>query len=641
MGNITADRARMTTAGLNLIQQALSIYDNDLRLAVSNRPFQEMFNLPQGLVTPGASFQDTIRFLVEKGEYGPVDNAECFVRARVDQALAFEPHYIERTRSNGRTISIEGNPLPDGGWVAVYTDITSLKRQEALLRARSEELSDQVLAHSEQLAQTNRQLLSTNMALQETKRQLTDTEARTRLVTEMMPAHIAHVGPDDRYTYSNRRLSSVMPTRPSDIVDVPISEALGSEIYQKIKPSLQRAKTGEASVTEFNHDVSGRRIRTAFTPDQDEQGNIRGVYIMSMDVTEETQTRAALIQTHKRELAAQLTSGMAHDFANLLTIILGLQSRLKRHTNTQETEALIQATQDAARRGGVLLDRIASISGPRDVQPIATDLPAFLAGVKTLIGPTLPDSIALNVHCEGIPENLMLDAGGLQDALLNLILNARDAIGQNLGTIDIHASTVGDTWLEISVQDSGIGFDQAGLKHALDPFYSTKGGEGSGLGLAMVFDTIKLSGGRVTLENTAKGARITIRLPLRIATSANTPLLVLLVEDTPEIRETVREMLIQIGHNVLEAATADEAVTLADVDGLDLILSDIRLGAGANGAEILKKLKETGLSATCALMSSLPKNDAERATANRVFPILSKPFEPADLSRFIQKVMQP
>ncbi|MGB8624489.1 MAG: PAS-domain containing protein, partial [Paracoccaceae bacterium] len=176
------DRARMTEAGLNLIQQALSIYDGDLRLAVCNRMFREMFDLPEALVTPGARFEDTIQFLVERGEYGPVDDAEAAVRERVEQARAFEPHYMERTRSNGRTISVEGSPLPQGGWVTVYTDITGIKRQEELLRTRSEVLSDQLLAHAEQLAQTNRELAATNAALEEAKRQLTEMEARTRMV---------------------------------------------------------------------------------------------------------------------------------------------------------------------------------------------------------------------------------------------------------------------------------------------------------------------------------------------------------------------------------------------------------------------------------------------------------------------------
>ncbi|MDH5453177.1 MAG: PAS-domain containing protein, partial [Paracoccaceae bacterium] len=101
-------RAKLTQAGLNLIQQALSIYDSDLRLAVCNRRFQDMFGLPDALVTPGALFEDTIRYLVLAGEYGDVPDPEAAVHDRVEQARAFQPHYMERPRANGRVISVEG-----------------------------------------------------------------------------------------------------------------------------------------------------------------------------------------------------------------------------------------------------------------------------------------------------------------------------------------------------------------------------------------------------------------------------------------------------------------------------------------------------------------------------------------------------
>lgn len=102
----------MTAAGLNLIAQALTIYDADLRLVLCNAPFQQMFDLPKALVTPGASFQETITLLAQFGEYGDVDDVAHFVAERVEQARAFEPHYMERTRANGRTISVEGSPCP-------------------------------------------------------------------------------------------------------------------------------------------------------------------------------------------------------------------------------------------------------------------------------------------------------------------------------------------------------------------------------------------------------------------------------------------------------------------------------------------------------------------------------------------------
>ena len=631
MSGPSADIARLTQAGLNLIGQALSIYDSDLRLVLCNRMFQQMFGLPDALVTPGAAFADTIRLLVARGEYGEVGEAEAFVQARVDQALAFEPHYLERTRANGMVVSIEGSPLPQGGWVAVYTDITAIKRQEALLRARSEELSDQVLARADELAATNRALAATNSALEEAKRQLTEMESRTRLTTEMMPAHIARIGPDWRYTYSNRRLASVLPGRPASIVGLHAREALGDEAFGRIEPFLKRACGGEPSVFEFNHEGTGRRIRVAFTPDADPAGAVRGVYILSMDVTEEAQARAALMQTRKRELAAQLTSGLAHDFANLLTIILGLQSRLAQAALPGPAQELVTATLGAARRGGGLLDRIATISGAREVRVEAADVAGLIAGIEALAGPTLPEGIVLTTRIEGLAGPVMLDPGAVQDGLLNLILNAKDAIGAGPGEIVLTARAASETWLDLEVADTGPGFSAEALTHALDPFFTTKGGEGSGLGLAMVYDQAKMAGGQVKLVNRARGAQVTIRLPLRPAALAQAPRLVLLVEDQDEIRAGVRDMLTDLGHQVLEASSAEEALELAGLDGIGLVLSDIMLAGGMRGDELAARLRRQGT--PVLLMTSLPPADPRRAEAPA--PVIAKPFGAGELAAFL------
>ncbi|MDQ1847090.1 PAS-domain containing protein [Gemmobacter fulvus] len=627
-------RAGLMRAGLNLIQQALSIYDRDLRLAVWNPRFQEMFALPEHLASEGASFEETIRFLVGRGEYGVVDDPEAAVQARVRAARAFQPHYMERERPGGRWISVEGSPLPQGGWVTVYTDITEVKLQERMLRARSAELSDEVLANSERLAQANRALAATNTALQEAKRELTEMEARTRLTTEMMPAHIAHVGRDLRYTYSNRRLSTVIPGRPSQILGLTGREALGDETFEKIHPYLLRALEGEASVFEFSDEASGRRIRAAFTPDQIADGPIGGVYILSMDVTSETQARAALMQTRKRELAVQLTSGVAHDFANLLTIILGLQGRLERLDLPEDGRALVAGTLAAARRGGVLLDRIASVSGRRAPRPVATDVAALLDDLRLLATPTLPETTRLETHIGGPLPLLLLDAGALQDALVNLVLNARDAMGAKGGLIRICAQALRDTWLEIRVEDEGTGFSAEALDKALDPFFTTKGGEGTGLGLSMVYDQTTLAGGTLRLSNRpGGGASVSLRLPLRPVEIAPAPLLVLLVEDDPDIRETVRGMLRAAGHAVIEAASGAEALALAEVPGIGLVLSDIQLAGAMSGTDLAAALHAKGHAARLLLMSALPAGDPRRLAATA--PVLTKPFDAATLSAVI------
>ncbi|MBF9057630.1 response regulator [Rhodobacterales bacterium HKCCSP123] len=628
----------LTRAGLNLIQQALSIYDADLRLAVSNRPFQTMFGLPERLVTPGARFDETIRYLAETGEYGEIDDVAGFVALRVDQARAFEPHYMERRRANGRTISVEGSPLPEGGWVTVYTDITAIKRQEELLRARSEELSDQVLSYTEELAQTNRALEATIAQLEEAKAELTEMEARIRLTTEMTPAHIARVDRDGVYTYTNRRLSSLLPGRQSDIVGLSFEQALGQDTATRLRPFLARALKGEASVLEFTEAETGRRIRTAFTPDQSAPGEpITGVYLLSTDLTEEAQARAALAQTHKRELAAQLTSGLAHDFANLLTIILGLQGRLEKLPLPAGARELTGATRAAARRGGDLLNKIARISGPRETREAPTVLADFLDTLAPLARAPLPPEIALTIENRVTHRALMLDTGSLQDSLLNLVLNARDAIGGAGGGIAIRLAPVQDTWLDISVADTGPGFSEAALARALDPFFTSKGDEGSGLGLTMVYDAVKLAGGQVRLDNPpGGGACVTLRLPLKPAEAEARPRLVLLVEDKAEIRAAVRADLTDLGHQVIEASTAEEALALTDIPGLDWVLSDIRLGT-EDGVALLGRIAAKQPALNLALMTSLPENDPLRASGAARWPVLPKPVDGAALHALIAR----
>ncbi|MFN4058411.1 MAG: PAS-domain containing protein [Roseinatronobacter sp.] len=631
---VTTDdtRTKLMAAGLNMIQQALSIFDRDLRLAVCNRRFQEMFELPDALVQPGVTFEDTIRFLVTRGEYGPVADVEDAIAVRVQAARAFVPHYMERERANGRWISVEGAPLPQGGWVTVYTDITEVKLQEGLLKARSEELASDLMTHAERLAATNRALAASNAALEQTKRELTEMEARTRLTTEMTPAHIAHLDRDLCYTFSNRRLPAIFPGLPQDIVGQPVQQVLGA-VYDQIAPYLDNALLGESPVHEFTHEASGRRIRLALTPDRVGRGPINGVYVLSMDVTEEAQARASLAQTRKRELAAQLSSGMAHDFGNLLTIIMGLQGQIQRHASLPPDLAeLVGATVAAARRGGVLLERIAQISGQRTLRPQPTEMTSFLADLRVMARTALPGTVTLDMQIAADLPHLMLDQGLVQDCVLNLILNARDAIGPRTGRIVLRAEKLAETWLELSVADTGMGFSAQALDRALDPFFTTKASEGgSGLGLSMVYDQITLAGGHVRLANRPQGgALVTLRLPLRpVAEPAKlTGGLVLLVEDTDTIRESVRLMLCDLGFAVIEAGSAEEAQALLDLPDLTLVLSDINL-PGASGLDLAHQAARAGL--RVHLMTALPAADPVRVAAEAAFPVLPKPFSGTDL----------
>ena len=241
----------------------------------------------------------------------------------------------------------------------------------------------------------------------------------------------------------------------------------------------------------------------------------------------------------------------------------------------------------------------------------------------------LPDTIRLSIT-QSVPDDLlMLDEGSLQDSLLNLVLNARDAIGADGGEIRIRAHKVRDTWLDIVVEDTGPGFTREALDYALDPFFTTKGQAGSGLGLSMVFDFAKLSGGNVTLENHREGgARVTYRLPLRpVPEAAAKPLLVLLVEDMPDLRVSVREMLTDLGHQVIEAESFAEADRLADLPAIDMVLSDIKLAGHVTGVDLADRIAARRPELRLALMTSLPDAHPLRQRGAARWPVLSKPFD--------------
>lgn len=629
--------AQMTRSGLNLIKQAISIYDADLKLAVSNQRFQDMFDLPDELVKLGKPFADCIHYLAQKGDYGEVDDIDVFVKERVEQAKAFQPHYLERDRANGTRISIEGSPLRQGGWVTVYTDITDVKNHEAMLRDRSKDLSQQLLKRSEELSHINRELTASVTALEQAKCELIESELRMNLTNSMIPAHIARVDVNGCYTYTNQKLDTVIPNRPKNILGKHIKEALGIEAYEEVEPRFQDALKGQSSAFEFALKDQGKQVRVAFTPDTDDDGSVIGAYLLSMDITEEANARRGLMHARRRELAAQLTSGMAHDFSNLLTIILGQQNKLESLEYLDEdVKEIVMTTKAAALRGGALLNGLSQLTAKRTLTPCAIDFSDLINGVDRLGNATLPAEIDLIIDNRIGSDRVILDQGFTQDALLNLILNAREAIN-GAGTIVVTAKKV-ENWLDLIVQDTGSGFTEDAIKNVFTPFYTTKKGPaGRGLGLTTVFDFAKISGGRVDVHNHKNGgAIVSLRIPY-VATIPMVPGLVLLVEDNETIRQTIRDYLRVMGHSVLEANSAEEALRLSTIPGLTHIITDLMLEGEMTGYDMAIQLQNNNIELPITIITGLPEDEPLRRLASESFPVLHKPFTDAQLATVFQE----
>lgn len=617
----------MVQSGLNLITQAISIHDQDLRLVHANRRFQTLFQLPDRLVRTGSEFGAVVHYLAKNGEYGPLEDIDGFVGEKIELARQFKPHYFERTRANGTSISVDGSPLDEGGWISVYTDITDVKRQEAFIRSHAESLSDELVRRSEDLAKSNRELKATIRALEVTKHELSESRERLALINRMTPAHIAHVDQDGVYTHSNGRLTSILPQTDARIVGRKMSEVLGPDIWAHVSTLFQTAIKGESDVSEFRDAHSGRFIRLALTPDIDPDGKFAGAFILSTDVTEEVSARNALAHARRRELAAQLTSAMTHDFSNLLTIIMGQQAQIDQLAHSDPTLKEISATiKSAARRGADLINNLNRISPQRTVTPTAVTLVSFLNEFTPLARAALPETMTLDIEISVPDERLIFDPGYAQDALLNLLINASEACSAT-GKIVLSVSKSRDGQLEFLVSDNGPGFIEDALHNALNPFYSTKTKDGGrverGLGLTSAYDFAKCCGGVLKLANGAIGAEVRLLIPYQTP-APNPEGLVLLVDDDDDVRKSIRNFLRRRGHAVIEAASVDEASKLLSVEGLSHIVTDLDMGSGGSGLDVVA-LAPSDI--PVLIVTGLPQTDAMRKEAEKSQMVLNKPFD--------------
>ncbi|MCB1133056.1 MAG: PAS-domain containing protein, partial [Verrucomicrobiae bacterium] len=575
-GGADASERRMEwlVSGLNLLEQGITIFDDQLRLVHGNRTFLRLYDLPDRFLTPGSTFEDIIRFLAEKGDFGPGE-VDDLVKERVERAEAFEDHYLERVRPNGAVIAVEGHALANGGWVAVYTDITSKKRSDALLRERADQLSHSLLERSEQLETTNRELHGANRALEEVSRRLAESESRLRMVTHSVPAHIAYIDRDLVYRFSNNKLADMLGFDDVQFEGRRVSELFEPDDLEILMPAIGGALEGRPCSVDFHpRDANGdhRHLRTSLVPDRGPEGEVTGAYILSLDVTEEKRAMDLIVHSKRMEAAIALTSGVVHDFSNIMTIIHGNLNRLSDPSLPgEERERIGQATRRAVERGGRVTDQLMSFSRNEDLVPTLCNINRITEDLVRLFAASLDPATSIAINDPGEILSVCMDERAYQDALLNLLLNARDAIG-HAGSIEVEISTVdGDNgrMAMISVRDDGCGFTEGTIEKACDAFFSTKqGGRGRGLGLSMVRRFLRRSGGGLEIESEpGKGALIRMHLPLASGgvsredeargparRTARPGGLAIVLDDEVEIRELVRGYLLKAGFQVIEAS---------------------------------------------------------------------------------------
>ncbi len=510
-----------------------------------------------------------------------------------------------------------------------------------------------------------------------TERALRESEGLLRALLDHSPAEIYLKDIEGRHILINREMERLYG-RPGESLlfktahDLfPAEEADVHVAHDQAVREARRAITREYKI---ESETGPRVFQSVKFPIFDQDGGVRTIGAITTDITEQKATDEALRESEERlrqaqkmEAVGQLTGGVAHDFNNLLAIIMSnaevLQTRLG--PDDKLTQALIRAAQ----RGSELTQRLLAFSRRQSLDPRPVDLDAHVVGMLDLLRRTLGATIEILVRSGDGLWPALADPGQVENALLNLVLNARDAMPQggrltletsNVSFDKTAAAAIGDLapgdYVMLSVSDSGEGMSPETVEHAFEPFFTTKGvGQGSGLGLSMVYGFAKQSDGHVAIDSQAgKGTTVSLYLPRALAgVLASRPdweraapegrgETVLVVEDEPEVLDLTATLLEGLGYDVVKAP--DGSAALAALDGpsrVDLLLSDVVLPGGLAGPDLAGQIKERRPGIKVLFMSAYP-DQAVRGNdiASHGAELLAKPFRKKDLAQKVRAALE-
>jgi signal transduction histidine kinase len=371
-------------------------------------------------------------------------------------------------------------------------------------------------------------------------------------------------------------------------------------------------------------------------------------------LTERRQAEEALRRAQKLESLGQLTGGVAHDFNNLLAVMSGGVHLLERQTDPAQRARIVAGMRHAVKRGAALTRHLLSFSRQRPLNPEAVDLRKQIEGMREILARSLRGDIEIDMRFDDGLWPIEVDAGELELALINLCVNARDAIPDK-GTIRIAAHNrpgfslgelTGD-FVALAVSDTGAGIPADMLSRVFDPFFTTKEvGKGSGLGLAQVYGFVKQSGGHVDIQSeTAKGTSVRLFLPrtrkspeiqaqgdIAVATAdGQFEGHILLVEDDNEVAALAAEMLKSIGFGVTRVAGATAALgALANDRPVNLVFSDIMMPGGMSGVELAREIRKRRPELPVLLATGY--QEAAAGAAKDGIGVLLKPYTMEDLA---------
>jgi len=464
----------------------------------------------------------------------------------------------------------------------------------------------------------------------------------------------------------------------AEVLNLPFSQILGKHCFELVHrdveppascPFLKMKSTSRKEEAEFADPRLHKTLRAITIPLRSEDGKCGAIHVLQ-DLTESKRLEEALMQAQKLEAVGRLAGGVAHDFNNILSIILGYSELLQQQLlDNDKSIEYIHAIEEAVERAETVISQLLAFSRKQVLQPTVLDLNQVVLGMSEMLRHLMGEDVELVVAPVARLGMVKADPAQIEQVLMNLLVNARDATprggtitlatsnidlpgSQNLG---IHEDVVPGSYVVISVSDTGTGMDAETLSHLFEPFFTTKERErGTGLGLAIVYGIVKQSGGYISVQSEpGRGSIFTVYLPrteekAEAPTEAALPRLlrgtpatgsILLVEDEVILAKVISTVLESAGYTALQAATAQEAVEVAaSYPGtIGLMLSDIVLRGEMDGTELAHTMANVRPEMKVLLMSgySSSLNGRGRRPINQ--SILRKPFSVAELQARVRE----
>ncbi len=483
-------------------------------------------------------------------------------------------------------------------------------------------------------------------------------EERYRELFENASEAIVTCDLDGRITSLNPAAQALAGVEIGAAIGRPLSDVVDEETLLRARRRAQEAlEDGRDGVTEplvVVHAYDGREVPVEASIRYARRNGVPvGFQIIARDVSERTRLEGQLRQAQKMDALGRLAGGVAHDFNNLVTAIAGYAELAQRAAPPGDGRLAhdLAAIVDAAGRAASLTRQLLAFSRIEVVEPRPFDAAAVVADMEEMLAGLAGEDVRLEVSAgEGCC--VEADPGQLEQVVLNLVVNARDAMPTG-GTLRIGCEAVpGGELVRLTVSDTGVGMTDEVRARLFEPFFTTKEhGRGTGLGLSTVYGIVDAWGGSISVESApGEGTRFTVDLPRLDRSCAQPPAqvpdlpggdeTVLVVEDEDVVRALARRVLSQAGYTVLEASSGDEALAVcASHDGpIDLVLTDVVM-PGLSGADVVAEATRLRPDARCLVMSGYPDD----AVLGRGIPdgteLLPKPFAPATLVRRVRDVL--